>query len=496
MNKSIKKVLVLIILIIVFSTSNVYSLTKTELKNLNLTRLKLYSLETGYRNVQGGTITDKYILLAETYSDNGKTALVVINKKTYKKEKVITKYEFNHANDMTYNSNENKVIITGGKAYPKMYILNGDTLEQEKIEITKRGYSSIAYDKDNDKYIARRGKKAYILDLKFNEEESFDISEEDLTTQGFEVKNGKLYFTCYEAGRITNYQKKYTKILKANENVVVVYDLNTKKKEKVYYIPQVNNEGIYPGEVEGISFIENTPIIWSNKKGYINLFTTIAEKQNESVEIKAQDELENNKILLKLYKNDKLIDQAYNKDGKFTFKNISSEKENTVIYDVKTEDENYKLNTDKLKVKTTYDFYENKLNTFIEDEIKIEKINNEEVEQEKEKINNEEEEQEKEKIEIEEKDTKDNKKEESDKKSKEKEDKENDVKDEVIDNKVIEEEQTNITNDDEIELLETKENDIGNVEVPDTKTNSEEIGLIGMFMVLISLLIIKIKKNN
>ena len=46
MNKSIKKVLVLIILIIVFSTSNVYSLTKTELKNLNLTRLKLYSLET------------------------------------------------------------------------------------------------------------------------------------------------------------------------------------------------------------------------------------------------------------------------------------------------------------------------------------------------------------------------------------------------------------------------------------------------------------------
>ena len=500
MSKIIKKILVLLILVITFSTSKVYSLTKTELKNLNLTRLKLYSLEIGYKSVQGGTITDKYIILSEIYNDDGKTALVVIDKNTYKKVKVIKNYKFNHANDMTYNSSTNKVIITGGKAYPKLYILDGDTLKQEKIVITSRGYSSIAYDDENDKYIARRGKKAYILDLKFNEEESFDISEEDLTTQGFEVKNGKLYFTCYEAGKITNYQKKYTRILKANENVIVVYDLKTKEKEKVYYIPQVNNEGIYPGEIEGISFINNTPIIWTNKKGYINLFTTIANKPIEKVEIKTSEEIENNKILVKLYKDGKLVDQAYNKDGKFVFKELNSNKEETVTYDVITKSSEYNVSTDKIKIITDYDFYTNELSTVVEDDLVIEKIENKKESEEN--------------IEIEEKDTS------KDKKDKKKVDKKKanenksildkiinvDINKNIIDevreeveeeikknNEIKREIEENKNN--EVEIYETKENDENNVEVPNTSTK-RDYSIIGILMILLSLVIIKIKRNN
>ena len=523
MNKCVKKVLLILVFILILSISNVSALTKAELKKFNLTRIKSYSLESGYSNVQGGTITDKYIVLAETYSDDGKTALIIIDKNTLKKVKTITKYQFNHANDMTFNTKNNKVIVTAGSAYPKVFILNKDTFELEKTEITARGYSSIAYDEKNNKYIARKGQKAFILNSKFKEESSFKISSEDLTTQGFEAYNGKIYYTCYEAGRVTTYQKKYTNILKANENVVIVYDIESKKKEKVYYIPQVNKEGVYPGEVEGIGFNGNKPIIWSNKSGYINLFTPVINEQELSVELKIKDLKINDKnVLMKIYDNNALVDKAYNENGKFTFNNIKTSKETALTYTLKIESDNYKLNNNKIKIKTTYDPFTNKLIAEYNKEVSItettpkqddnkdtneEKNNNKQKEEskdnkQKEESNNKQEEKKNEKEENtkqnevvssdgtpkqEEKTYENNKKAENSQievESKEKE--EPQKKEEVINDNNM---------DEKIELYDNNENSGENIEVPDT-TTKKSLSIIGILFIIGSFVLIKAKQNN
>lgn len=521
MNKIIKKVLLMLVFILILNLSNVSALTKAELKNLNLTRIKSYSLESGYRNVQGGTITDKYIVLAEMYSDDGKTALIVIDKNTLKKVKTITKYQFNHANDMTFNKKTNKIIITAGAAYQKVFILNKDTFELEKTEITTRGYSSIGYDEKNDKYIARRGQKAYILNSKFKEESSFSISSEDLTTQGFEVYNGKLYYTCYEAGRVTTYQKKYANILKANENVVIVYDIESKKKEKVYYIPQVNKEGVYPGEVEGIGFNGNKPIIWSNKSGYINLFTTIINEQKVPIELKIKDLEANDKdILMQIYKNNVLVDKAYNENGKFTFNNIKISKEETTTYTLKIENNNYKLNNNKIKIKTIYDPFTNKLVAEYNKEILITKETpkqeeNKDNKQEKDnnKENNGETEEKKKKEE-----SKDNKQEKNNNKEKETVDSDGKAKKDDNTNKNSKKEENSEietkpketikeetpkqeevieenNSDEKIELYDNNENSGENIEVPDTTTR-RSLSIIGLLFMLGSFVLIKSKRNN
>lgn len=395
MRKVLKKIAFLLIFyIVIICPKDIKALTKTELKNLNLTRMQTYSLENGFKSVQGGTITDKYIVIAQIYDDSKETALVFINKDSLKKEKIVKKYKMNHANDMTYNSKTNQIIVTGGTGYPKLYIINAETFELEKMVITTRGYSSIAYDKENDNYVARRKQTAYILDLSFNEQYSFPMLSEDLTAQSFDVHKGKVYYTCYEAGRPTIYQKKYSGVLKAKENVVIVYDLEKQTKEKIYYIPQVTNEGVYPGEVEGIGFIENKMVIWTNKSGTINIFSPVIIEENKVLEVSIKEEqttiedqpeenkIEDKEILLELYDKDKLIDKAYNENGKFTFNNIYVKKEETIKYDIKLTSKEYKTNDKQLKITSVYDPFNNELVTNYDESITLLKKGPEDLEKE------------------------------------------------------------------------------------------------------------------
>ena len=393
MRKVLKKIAFLIIFyIIVICPKDIKALTKTELKNLNLTRMQTYSLENGFKSVQGGTITDKYIVLAQIYDDSSETALVFINKDSLKKEKILKKYKMNHANDMTYNSETNQIIVTGGTGYPRVYIINQDTFELEKMVITTRGYSSIAYDKENNNYIARRKQTAYILDLNFNEQYSFPMLSEDLTAQSFAVHKGKVYYTCYEAGRPTIYQKTYSGILKAKENVVIVYDLEKQTKEKIYYIPQVTNEGVYPGEVEGVDFIGNKMVIWTNKSSMVNIFSPVIIEEKKVLEVSIKEEsieeqteenkIEDKEILLELYDKDKLIDKAYNENGKFTFNNIYVKKEETIKYDIKLTSKEYKTNDKSLKITSVYDPFNNELVTTYDESITLLKKGPEDLEKE------------------------------------------------------------------------------------------------------------------
>lgn len=374
-----KKIILLSLIFITFLFFNrVDALERSELTNLDLTKVMSYSIDSGYRYVEGGTVTDKYIVLLEINNESNNTLMKIIDKDTYKTEKVITDYCFSHANDMTYNKDDNKIVIVSGLGEKRIYVLNASTFKLEKTIITPRVYSSIGYDDIGKNYILRSGKTAYITDRYFNEIDSFKMSKENLTPQGLEVHDGKIYYVCYEAGASTNYQAKYTGVLKPNENVIVVYDLKTKKKVKVYYIPQVTKEGVYPQEIEGISFIGNIPIMWANSNGGISIFKPVINETASKIVLNVSEKYinmdNNSNNTIGIYKNSKLITSSRNYDNRFIFSYIYFDKETTDIYNLKLSSNKYILNTNNLLVRVYYNFYDNKLELVYNDKISFTKM--------------------------------------------------------------------------------------------------------------------------
>lgn len=493
-------------ILIFFFTINATALTKSELETYNLKKIKSYNFYSGYRYVQGGTATDKYVILAEGYSDNGKTILKVIDKNNFEAVKTVKDYSFGHANDITYNAKTNKVIVTYGAASNKMYILNADTLKLEKTIETKRGYSSIAYDEIKDNYIARRGQTAYVLDLNFNEKSKFTISSENLTTQGFEAYNGKLYYTLYEAGKVTRYQTIYGGILKANENIVTVYDIDTRKKEKTYYIPLLTKSNIYPGEVEGISFIGNKPIIWTNYGGMMHIFSPVVTSKKSKIELDMEDfDTADNNILLGLYSGDELLGKTYNKNNKFVFSNLSSNDEKNIVYTLKVESNDYKLNTNKLKVSYEYDPFYNAIVPKYENNISVSKIS-----QNNKKQNNVKKDEENTKEVVDSSgvviDQKDNSQNDTSEQNSIKDESNSEDKSQSTESENVEEKDTQSVHE-EIEentsidnntvsmddLIPESDEESSIVDVPDTGTKAS-VSIIGVMLILISALFIKHRK--
>ena len=372
-----KIIYTILIFIIVLSFNRADALEKSELTYLDLTKVMSYSIDSGYRYVEGGTVTDKYIVLLEINNESNNTLMKVIDKDTYKTEKVITDRCFSHANDMTYNKDDNKIVIVSGLGEKRIYVLNASTFKIEKTIITSKVYSSIGYDEVGKHYILRSGKTAYITDKYFNEIDSFKMSKENLTPQGLEVHDGKVYYVCYEAGTSTNYQEKYTGVLKQNENVIVVYDLKTKKKVKVYYIPQVTKEGASPEEIEGISFIGNIPIMWANSNGGISIFKPVINSVSAKISLNVSEpyiNLDNTNNTLSIYKNSKLVTNSRNIDNKFTFSYMYYDEETTEMYSLKLASSKYSLNTNYLLVRVYYNFYDNKLELVYNDKISVTQI--------------------------------------------------------------------------------------------------------------------------
>ena len=83
-----KKLLsILGILLIVCSFTDVFALSKSEMTTLKLKSIKKITNPSGFSSVQGGTVTDKYIVSLFRNSTDTKTAIIVLNKNNYKKTK-------------------------------------------------------------------------------------------------------------------------------------------------------------------------------------------------------------------------------------------------------------------------------------------------------------------------------------------------------------------------------------------------------------------------
>ena len=296
-----KKVVFVLLVLIIFSYTNVYSLTKSELTILNLDPITTINKPTGYTSVQGGTTTKDYIItlfINESANSDGKTAILILNKNNYKKVRLeknpIKEYDFKHANDAAYNSNTNELIVLGGRSL-NFIDLNDDSFELSRTVYLDKYYHGIGYDDINDQYVLARtienGTMIEVRNTDFELVRNFKI-ETNLTKQSLTVHDGNIYYVCYEAGRINKYQTIYDGILLRKENLIYVYSTKGQKKT-IYYIPYSYKEVIF-GEIENISFNDNKMLIQFNHANKAGYFTAeYVHEANYKTNIKVSKESKN-----------------------------------------------------------------------------------------------------------------------------------------------------------------------------------------------------------
>lgn len=267
------------ILLAIFSFTNVFALSKSDMTTLKLKSIKKLTNPRGFSSVQGGTTTDKYIVSLFRKSTDTKTAIVVLNKKNYKKTKLGgTNYKLGHGNSATYNNKTNEVLTIDKNI---VHVLSATTFkEKKKIKLDKT-YHAIGYDSKTNQYVlaASSGNKTifHIMDVNFKEKSKFSIVV-NMTRQSLTVKNGVIYYCTYESGKKTKYQKQYDGVLKSKENAIYVYDLNGNKKT-IYYIPKTyNNESF--NEIENVSFDGDKIIVQFNQHGKAGYYTSISKLKN------------------------------------------------------------------------------------------------------------------------------------------------------------------------------------------------------------------------
>ena len=264
------------ILLAIFSFTNVFALSKSDMATLKLKSIKKLTNPRGFSSVQGGTTTDKYIVSLFRNSTDTKTAVVVLNKNNYKKTKLGgTNYKLGHGNSATYNNKTNEVLTMDKNI---VHVLSATTFkEKKKIKLDKT-YHAIGYDSKTNQYVlaASSGNKTifHIMDENFKEKSKFSIVV-NMTRQSLTVKNGVIYYCTYESGKKTKYQKQYDGVLKSKENAIYVYDLNGNKKT-IYYIPKTyNNESF--NEIENVSFNGDKIIVQFNQHGKAGYYTSISK---------------------------------------------------------------------------------------------------------------------------------------------------------------------------------------------------------------------------
>ncbi|MBR2678169.1 MAG: hypothetical protein IKE63_02010 [Bacilli bacterium] len=381
-----KKLLKIFIIILLISCKNIYALSRSELTVLNLNPITTVDKPTGFTSVQGGVTTDKYVitlLINENEDSDGKAAILVLNKTNYKLVRLvknpIIEYDLGHANDATFNSKTNELLVLSGRKINVIDLNNDSFTLKNQIKLNYY-YHGLGYDEDNDQYVLAKGVNGgtifEIRDSEFNTIRAFKLNT-NLTKQSLTVYKGNIYYVCYEAGMLTKHQTVYDGVLKRKENLIYVYNLKGKKKT-IYYIP-FSYRNIIFGEVENISFNNDKMLIQFNHANKVGYFTASYPKEiNSSVKIETSEEKDetyglysNNKEIMKIKSKDNIIpiDFRYTEEGSYTYdlklskeeieledkyKNIIKELEIDVYYDPVINKLRYNSNADDLIFRDNY----------------------------------------------------------------------------------------------------------------------------------------------
>ena len=304
-----KKFLNLVFMFILFFPIMVNALAKEDMQQISLAELGSVEKLSSYQGFQGLTITDKYIVVSLSKTDNSSAALIVLDKNTFETVKTIESLKYGHANDLAYNKKTNEVLVVDGTT---IYVLDGDSFEEKEQKTLDT--SSSAIDFTDSGYYTLAGKTIRYYDSELNFENSFDV-ETNLITQGIKYYNGHIFLTCYENGTTNEYESVYDGILEAGANVIYIYNLDG-SLENVYYIPAGY------GEIEAIDFQDGKYFLLFNNPGATQavFYTLDTEDFKIDLTIEANDSSLESNLSASVYSlNDELISTSNLKDSLYTF---------------------------------------------------------------------------------------------------------------------------------------------------------------------------------
>lgn len=189
--------------------------------------------------LQGYTVTDKYIVFSQVTADMNDTIINILDKDSFRFLGCDSRYSFGHANDMAFNSRTGEIIVVTAhdNMIAKFKIKSDFTLSDVSYVNCNRTYYGIAYDKEDDYYIAYSSGKMYVLDNTFREKYSFNLIK-GLIPQGLTYFNGYIYYGCYENG---NPKRKVYNSKEKGSSLIYQYDMQGVLQQTLY-IPSVAEE--------------------------------------------------------------------------------------------------------------------------------------------------------------------------------------------------------------------------------------------------------------
>ena len=237
---------------------------KSDLTKISLTGLNKISRSAA---LEGGTATKSFLLSAFLAGTNALNRLVLMNLNDYSLIRTESaKYALEHANDMTYIASQDRIYVMPMDNTNRVIFLNGTTLAFEGERVLGQNYHAVAWDETSGCFFCiYEGPDGIVCDVLNSDMtqviRSFPIHT-NLTYQGAAAYNSMLYYTCWERGSTSAYQAVYDGVLKANDNVIYVYDIYGNLC-KTYYI----EGGSSKFELETLSFVSGRMILQFNEKG-------------------------------------------------------------------------------------------------------------------------------------------------------------------------------------------------------------------------------------
>ncbi len=238
---------VIIIIISFFISTYVSAEDILDLKDvvIQFDKPKRYGLQ-GYTVVK-----DKLFMVLEGHG-NTKSIIKVYDLNNYKE---ILSYDYGslgHANDVTYNSKNNKIYVLASSGSDKVFIFNGDSFKYEGSFNIGLPVRSITYIDKYDRYAVRTVSNGYFYDKDFKLVYNFPFIigmnfSTEVGRQGWSYYQDYIYYASWSWVRYGG----------DGSNVIFRYDLDGKKLNSLYTATDI-------GEIEGVDFYNNKMILGFN----------------------------------------------------------------------------------------------------------------------------------------------------------------------------------------------------------------------------------------
>ena len=258
-----------------------------------------------YVNLQGFTFTNNKLVYASNNGSDATKANTLLfwqSGTNYATRNYKMMNNMGHANDMTYNSKTNKIVVAGlfgGTAGDQIWLFDNNSISTAPQKVDSKrsgGYTGIAYDKYNDLYFAKSGCRGFILSNDFDKVYTFDVPFLEVS-QGMDYHNGYVYIPVTELGDSSHdnsgSQLYYRGSSYFLSNRVYVYNAKLKKDGKpdkdfgklvkIYYIPQKNTSSVGYGEIETVSFLNNVMYLGYGASYFDSTYTYKFYNYNEPV---------------------------------------------------------------------------------------------------------------------------------------------------------------------------------------------------------------------